>query len=93
MYDSILRKMRSAVRARRIVLTDHTFDEMVADDLLQVDVEQCILKGEIVERQWDEDFQEWKYVVEGKSTQGENMAVVSKLGFKDNVVVITTYLL
>jgi hypothetical protein len=60
---------------------------------LQVDLEHRILIGEIVERQWDEDFHEWKYVVEGASTDGEDMTVVAKLGFKDNVVVITTFLL
>lgn len=93
MYASILRKMRSAARVGRIVVTEHAFDEVAFDDLLQVDLEHCILMGEIVERQWDEDFQEWKYVVEGESTDGENMAVVAKLGYKDNLVVITTYLL
>jgi len=66
---------------------------MAADDLLQVDLEHCILMGGIAERQWDEDFQEWKYVIEGESADGEYMAVVAKLAFKDNVVVITTFLL
>jgi len=93
MHASILRKMRSAVRAGRIVITEHAFDEMAFDDLLQADLERCILIGEIVERQWDEDFQEWKYVIEGESTDGAYMAVAAKLAFKDNVVVITAFLL
>jgi hypothetical protein len=92
-YALILRKMRSAVRAGRVVITEHALDEMALDNLLQVDLEHCILISEIVEREWDEEFHEWKYVVEGESTDGEYMAVVAKLGFKDNVVVITTFLL
>lgn len=93
MYDAMLRKMRSAVRAGCIVLTEHAFDEMVADGLLQVDLEHCILAGSIMERQWDEDFREWKYVVEGDSASSEEIAVVAKLSIKDKVIVITTYLL
>ncbi len=93
MYDSVLRKMRTAVRAGRIVLTEHAFDEMAADGLLQVDLERCILTGEILERQWDGDFLEWKYVIEGDGASNEAMAVVAKLRPKDKVIVITTYLL
>jgi len=42
------------VRAGQIVVPQHAFEEMNHDDLLQMDVEHCILMGEIVERQWDQ---------------------------------------
>lgn len=51
------------------------------------------MTGEILERQWDGDFLEWKYVVEGQSASNETMAVVAKLSLKDKGIVITTYLL
>ena len=93
MEQAVLRIMCAAVEAGRLALTEHAVDEMIADNLFQFDLEHCILTGDITETQWDEDFQEWKYVIEGESTDGEALAVVAKLGVHNNVVVITTFLL
>jgi hypothetical protein len=60
--------------------------------LLQVDVEHCILVGEIIERQWDEQWCEWKYLLNGESADGEIIEVVLKSGHSGNAVVITSYL-
>ncbi len=65
---------------------------MDADNLLKVDVENCILRGKIVARQWDTDFQEWKYLIDGKTLDGYALEVVAKLAH-DNTVIITAYLL
>lgn len=65
---------------------------MDADGLLKVDVMNCILYGEIVTRQWDDDFQEWKYLVDGETIEGFEFEIVAKLK-RDNTVVITAYLL
>lgn len=93
MEQAVWRKMCAAVEAGRLALTEHAVDEMIADNLFQFDLEHCILTGDITETQWDEDFQEWKYVIEGVSTDGEALAVVARLGAHNNVVVITTFLL
>jgi hypothetical protein len=53
MYPRILGRMRESVRQNRIILTIHAVEEMDADDLLKVDVEHCILNGDIIARQWD----------------------------------------
>jgi hypothetical protein len=54
-------------------------------------LKQCILTGEIVERQFDEVYDSYKYVIEGETLEiGEFIHVVAKLGRK-NTVVITTY--
>jgi len=64
---------------------------MYNDGLLAVDVERCILKGKIIERQWDDDFVEYKYLIEGPTTElEEDLHVVAKLGPRDTVV-ITVY--
>jgi hypothetical protein len=93
MEQAVLMKMREAVEAGQIALTEHAVDEMIVDDLFQFDLEHCIMTGDITDTQWDDDFQEWKYVIEGESTDGEALAVVARFGACNNVVVITTFLL
>ena len=81
------------MREKKIVVTQHAFDEMNDNDLMQIDIEHCILNGEIIERQWDFEFNEWKYVLSGESNDGGLMEVVLKIGHRDNSVIITTYLI
>ena len=69
MYDNILREMRARVRRGNLVITVHGRQEMFSDGLLAVDVERCILTGAIVERQWDDEFAEHKYLIEGETTE------------------------
>jgi len=90
-YERILREMRARVRRGNLVITVHGRQEMYKDGLLAVDVELCVLKGSIVERQWDEEYAEYKYVIEGATTNvDEFIHVVAKLGVNDTVV-ITVY--
>lgn len=93
MFADKLRKFRDCVREGKVVVTQHAFEEMNDDDLMQFDVEHCILNGEIIERQWDNEWNEWKYIISGKSSDGELMDVVLKIGYQDKSVIITTYLL
>ncbi|MGI8670804.1 MAG: DUF4258 domain-containing protein, partial [Aridibacter sp.] len=58
MFPQVLKKFRDCVRDGKLVVTQHAFEEMNDDDLLQVDVEHCILTGEIFERQWDKEWNE-----------------------------------
>jgi hypothetical protein len=91
MFARILTKFKDCVREGNLVVTQHAFEEMNDDDLLQADVEHCILNGEIVERQWDKQWQEWKYIIAGESADGRTFEVVLKSGRADNAVVITVY--
>ena len=61
------------------------------DDLFVFDLEQCVLTGSIVTRQWDDDFQDWKYVIHGLSADGEKIATVAKLAQPQKIVFITTF--
>lgn len=91
MYEKILHEMRARVRGKKIAVNVHSRREMYKDDLLLADVKNCILNGAIVERQWDEDFLGYKYVIEGPTTErGEYMHTVAKLG-SEHTVVITVY--
>ena len=94
MYKSILTKMWEKVRTRNYILTLHAEEDMENDKLTIFDVENCILTGEIIERQKDKNTGEWKYVVRGKC-YGFNrnlMIVVSKISISDKLVVLTVFL-
>jgi Domain of unknown function (DUF4258) len=83
--------MRARVRNGNIVVTVHCRQEMFNDGLLSAAVESCILNGEIVERQWDDELAEYKYVIEGETTEPhEFLHVMAKLG-AHNTVIITVY--
>ncbi len=84
--------MRECVRQNRLVITIHAVEEMDADNLMKVDIENCLLKGEIVTRQWDNDFQRYKYLVDGETLDGKWIEIVAKLT-ADHTVIITAYLL
>ena len=91
MFDAILRQMRDMVRMSRYVMTLLAVDEMEADGLTVFDVEHCVLTGEIVGRQRDRRTTEWKYLVSGRTLDGEKAVVVAKMGPTGKLVIITVY--
>ena len=93
MFDRILRHMRQLVRASDYVVTAHAGEEMEADRLVLLDIEHCILTGEVVERQKDLQTLERKYLVEGQTLAGEKVVVVAKIGPTGKLVIMTTYVL
>ena len=58
MYERILHEMRARVRSGNLTITVHGRREMYDDGLFAYDMKNCLLKGRIIERQWDEDFAE-----------------------------------
>lgn len=92
MFANVLKKIRDCVRDGNLVVTQHAFEEMNDDDLLLREIEHCILVGKIVERQWDKEWRQWKYVVVGETSDGHAIEVVLKSGQSANAVIITTYL-
>lgn len=75
MYEKILQLLRDAIELQSIILTPHAQEQMNEDDLLTFDLEHCVLAGTIVERQWDDSFKEWKYLIEGVKPD-ENKQIV-----------------
>jgi hypothetical protein len=89
-YDRILKRMRDKIRTRQYVMTLHAEEEMDDDDLSIFDVESGILTGAIIERQRDRSRQEWKYLVQGETLDGDRViVVVSKFGYADRLVILT----
>ncbi len=92
MYERILKQMRDKIRSRQYVMTLHAEEKMDDDELSIFDVESGILTGRIVERQRDRSKQEWKYLVQGETIDGDRViVVVSKFGYADRLVILTVY--
>jgi hypothetical protein len=67
-FERILERMRRLVRDGQYVVTVHGVEAMEDDELTVFDVERCLLRGSIVERQRDRQRREWKYLVQGPLT-------------------------
>jgi uncharacterized DUF497 family protein len=91
MYDRILKQMQEKIRTRQYVMTIHAEEEMVDDNLSIFDVERVVLTGNIIERQKDQDTAEWKYLVEGETTNSNLAVVVAKISITGKLVIITVY--
>jgi hypothetical protein len=89
--ERVLNGLRERIRANRYVLTTHADEEMDDEGLTIFDVEQCVLTGQIVERQKDQSTGEWKYRIRGRTVCNGTIEVVVKLGPTDKVVIITVY--
>ena len=83
--------MREKVRNRQYVMALHAEEEMDGDNLSIFDIESGILTGNIRERQKDKETAEWKYVIEGQTLTGVNIAVVTKLSVTEKSVIITVW--
>ncbi len=91
MFQRILQEMRDRVRQRQLVMTLHAEEEMTDDGFNIFDLERGILTGEIVERQKDGLLNEWKYLIQGETVNGDNIEIVAKIGPTGKLVVITVF--
>jgi hypothetical protein len=64
---------------------------MEDDEFSIFDVEHCILHGEIVERQKERTFTEWKYLLRGVTFHAKGICVVAKISITGKLVIITVY--
>lgn len=91
MYDKILKKMRRAARAGRMIFVDHAFDELGNQDFSEADALNAIMTGEIIEDQFDENYGDIKYQLYGDSRDGRELALIIKSDRYGNVVIITAW--
>ena len=89
--DPMLRRIRRSIAESEIVISIHALEELDSDGFTGVDVECCVLTGAIVERQRDLGTAEWKYVIQGRSTSGEECVVVVKWTPTGRVRVLTAF--
>ena len=91
MFQNILTEIRDKVRLRQYIMTLHAEEEMGDDELSIFDIERCLLTGEIIERQKDNETSEWKYLVKGQTVVSDEIVVVVKISPTGKLVFITTY--
>ena len=91
MFERILTEIRDKVRLRQYIMTLHAEEEMGDDELSIFDIERCLLTGEIIERQKDNETSEWKYLVKGQTVASDEIVVVVKISPTGKLVFITTY--
>lgn len=91
MYKKTLDRMRLCVQRGRCKPSFHAFIEMRKDRLSFEDAECAIRNGSIRERQWDDEFQEWKYLIYGRSIARIDIVVVAKIGAEDETIIVTVY--
>jgi len=92
MYNRVLKRLRGKVRAGEFVMTLQAEEEMDADGLSIVDVENCILSGRILERQKEPRTGECKYRIRGQTRAGRETDIIAKFGPTGKLVIITVYL-
>ena len=91
MYDGVLRKMQECVSDGRLRFPLHALVALEQDLLTRQDARHCILNGEIVARQWDRPYNEYKYVIAGEAEDEREIEVVAKLRQVGETVIITVY--
>jgi hypothetical protein len=91
MYEQTLKEMREKVRTRQYIMTLHAEDEMEDDELSIFDIESVILTGEIVERQKDQQPDQWKYILSGSCLSGKVACVVGRISITGKLVIITVF--
>ena len=89
----VIERIQELVRDLRYEVTDHAWEEMSDDDLLLVDVEAAILTGKVV-RTDKGDPRGTVHVVEGTGADRRTrVGVVIRFNERENVVIITTYVI
>jgi hypothetical protein len=74
----VLERIRELVRAGAYGLTIHALEELENDDLTAEDLEQVLCSGNIVERQWDAETGDRKYVIVGRCLSEDQAYAVVK---------------
>ncbi len=64
---------------------------MDEDELSIFDVERAILTGAIIERQRDNEKEEWKYIIRGQAIDNSVIVVIVKLTRTSKMVIITVF--
>jgi hypothetical protein len=93
MFDKILKEIQAKIGQLDYVMTLHADEEMEADNLSILDIEQAIFTGQILERQRDRLTAESKYRIRGYNIDENAIEVIVKLSPTGKIIIITVYAL
>ncbi len=91
MFSGILNNFKDCIRENRYIVTLHGEEEMDEDELSIFYVERAILTGAIIERQIDNEKEEWKYIIRGQAIDNSVIVVIVKLTRTSKMVIITVF--
>ncbi len=86
----ILQQLRQKVIDRDYYLTSHAEEEMWADGLERLDIDNVLLKGRI-EKKLTKDPRGVRYRIEGPALDGRPVHVVCRLDQENRLRILTVY--
>ena len=92
MAQPSISRVRDCIRSLNYVVSIHAAEELDDDNLTILDLENIILTGEIAERQRDRRTREVKFVVRGRTIEGQEAEAVVKFSQIGALFIITVYL-
>ena len=84
-------RIRTLIRTLRYVVSLHAAEEMEDDEVTIIDLESIILAGRIIERQKEQETDETKIVIRGRTLDGRQAEAVVKVGLSGILYIITVY--
>lgn len=91
MATATITQIRDLVRIKNYVVSHHAADELEDDELTILDLESIFLTGKIIERQHDQQTDETKHIVKGRTLGGREAEAVVKTGFTGTLIFLTVY--
>ena len=92
MAQPSISRIRDCIRSLNYVVSLHAAEELDDDNLTILDLENIILTGEIAERQRDRRTREVKFVIRGRTIEGQEAEAVVKFRQISALFIITVYL-
>lgn len=82
--DDVRRAIDAALAGGVVEIWDHCKNQMRARGADVFDVRRCLGNGTVGRAQWHDDYQHWRYRIEGFDIEGEDLiaiTVVVRMGF------------
>ena len=92
MATASIRRIRDCIRTLNYAVSLHAAEELDDDNLTILDLETIILTGKITERQRDHKTREIKFVIRGRTIEGQSAETIVKFNQIGTLFVITVYL-
>ena len=92
MAQPTISRIRDCIRSLNYVVSLHAAEELDDDNLTILDFENIILTGEITGRQRDQKTRAVKFVIRGRTIEGQKAEAVLRFSQIGALFIITVYL-
>ena len=87
---SVIQRIRQKVLRGEFEVSDHTFDELLADNFRLADAVKGILNGRVI-RTFTHEYPVARYAIEGKTNDGRLIEIICCFLSSGKVRIITVY--